>query len=238
MMRRCFLSNETTGLTRLRSGQFYRQPCQLLSSSDYAHLLLAIVHFLQIQNHSAIVNHQNLQRPSLSFEMSLDFLIKKKKKKFVSQHGVGVEFVRVLPETHPPNLSNIFCECDSKDDVVRTKYFFSETRDGTILHRFECLLISFQTITCDCEATPALQLKASRRKADKLEVSHYRVNVNRFRARLNVICITEKLLLDLKCDGWPDVCIHIFTMFFNSFLCNLWLRGRVIILLLLGFYVR
>ncbi|XP_050490515.1 uncharacterized protein LOC126873549 isoform X2 [Bombus huntii] len=96
----------------------------------------------------------------------------------VDEHGVGVEFVRVLPETHPPNLSNIFCECDSKDDV---------------------------TITCDCEATPALQLKASRRKADKLEISHYRVNVNRFRARLNVICITEKLLLDLKCDGWPDV---------------------------------
>ncbi|XP_076680126.1 uncharacterized protein LOC143375170 isoform X3 [Andrena cerasifolii] len=94
------------------------------------------------------------------------------------EHGVGVEFVRVLPETHPPNLSNIFCECDSKDDV---------------------------TITCDCEATPALQLKAFRRRAEKLEVSHYRVNVNRFRARLNVICITEKLLLDLKCDGWPEV---------------------------------
>lgn len=34
------------------------------------------------------------------------------------QHGVGVEFVRVLPETNPPVLSNIFCECDSKDDVV------------------------------------------------------------------------------------------------------------------------
>ncbi|KZC11822.1 C2 domain-containing protein 2 [Dufourea novaeangliae] len=98
--------------------------------------------------------------------------------KSVDENGVGVEFVRVLPETYPPNLSNIFCECDSKDDV---------------------------TITCDCEATPALQLKAFRRKADKLEVSHYRVNVNRFRARLNVISITEKLLLDLKCDGWPEV---------------------------------
>ncbi|XP_029041924.2 uncharacterized protein LOC114875616 isoform X2 [Osmia bicornis bicornis] len=94
------------------------------------------------------------------------------------ENGVVVEFVRVLPETHPPNLSNIFCECDSKDDV---------------------------TITCDCEATPALQLKAFRRKAEKLEVNHYRVNVNRFRARLNVICITEKLQLDLKCDGWPEV---------------------------------
>ncbi|KAL6442085.1 hypothetical protein ACFW04_002418 [Cataglyphis niger] len=94
------------------------------------------------------------------------------------EHGVGVEFVRVLPETHPPTLSNIFCECDSKDDV---------------------------TITCDCEATPALQLKAFRQRGDKVEVNHYRVNVNRFRARLNVVCITEKLLVDLKCDGWPEV---------------------------------
>ncbi|XP_015608606.1 uncharacterized protein LOC107274231 isoform X3 [Cephus cinctus] len=96
----------------------------------------------------------------------------------VEEHGVGVEFVRVLPETHSPNLSNIFCECDSKDDV---------------------------TITCDCEATPALQLKAFRQKGDRVETSHYRVNVNRFRARLNVVSITEKLLLDIKCDGWPEV---------------------------------
>ncbi|XP_046425648.1 uncharacterized protein LOC124182418 isoform X2 [Neodiprion fabricii] len=96
----------------------------------------------------------------------------------VEEHGVGVEFVRVLPETHSPVLSNIFCECDSKDDV---------------------------TITCDCEATPALQLKAFRQRGEKVEASHYRVNVNRFRARLHLVCITEKLLLDLKCDGWPEV---------------------------------
>ncbi|KYM96814.1 C2 domain-containing protein 2 [Cyphomyrmex costatus] len=98
------------------------------------------------------------------------------------EHGVGVEFVRVLPETYPPTLSNIFCECDSKDDV---------------------------TITCDCEATPALQLKAFRQRGDKVEVNHYRVNVNRFRARLNIVCITEKLLIDLKCDGWPEVKISL-----------------------------
>lgn len=68
------------------------------------------------------------------------------------------------------------------------------------------LIKSFsQTITCDCEATPALQLKALRQKGDKVESSHYRVNVNRFRARLNIVCITEKLLIDLKCDGWPEV---------------------------------
>jgi hypothetical protein len=29
-----------------------------------------------------------------------------------------VEFVRILPETNPPTLSNIFAENDSKDDVV------------------------------------------------------------------------------------------------------------------------
>ncbi|XP_049775583.1 phospholipid transfer protein C2CD2L isoform X1 [Schistocerca cancellata] len=99
-------------------------------------------------------------------------------KKSVAEHGVGVEFVRILPETHAPTLANVFCECDSKDDV---------------------------TVTCDCEATPAFQLKAFRQKGEKVEVSHYRVNVNRFRARLNVVCITEKLLADVKCDGWPDI---------------------------------
>ncbi|KAF5296175.1 hypothetical protein FQA39_LY12629 [Lamprigera yunnana] len=99
-------------------------------------------------------------------------------KKSVTEQGVGVEFIRILPETHPPLLTNLFCECDSKDDV---------------------------TITCDCEATPAFQLKSFRQKGDKIDTSHYRVNVNRFRARLNIYCVTNKLLLDVKCDGWPEI---------------------------------
>ncbi|XP_054285155.1 uncharacterized protein LOC129001748 isoform X10 [Macrosteles quadrilineatus] len=99
-------------------------------------------------------------------------------KQSVDEHGVGVEFVRVLGETQTPVLSNMFCECASNDDV---------------------------TITCDCEATPALQLKVFRQKGEKVEVSHYRVNVNRFRARLSIFCVTEKLLTDVKCDGWPDI---------------------------------
>ncbi|KAK3923680.1 Protein kinase C-like 3 [Frankliniella fusca] len=99
-------------------------------------------------------------------------------RKSVAEAGVGVEFVRILPETHAPTLTNIFAECDSRDDI---------------------------TITCDCDATPALQLKAFRQKGEKVEVSHYRVNVNRFRARLNIVCITEKMLADLKCDGWPEI---------------------------------
>ncbi|XP_037293894.1 uncharacterized protein LOC115454496 isoform X3 [Manduca sexta] len=98
-------------------------------------------------------------------------------KKSVEEHGIGVELVRAL-DSHPPNISNVFCECDSKDDV---------------------------TITCDCEATPAFQLKAFSQRGEKVEVSHYRVNVNRFRARLNVVCVTEKLTGELKFDGWPEV---------------------------------
>lgn len=70
------------------------------------------------------------------------------------------------------------------------------------------LSLVLQTITCDCEATPALQLKAFCQRGDKIETSHYRVNVNRFRARLNVVSITEKLLVDIKCDGWPEVCLN------------------------------
>ncbi|XP_049882123.1 C2 domain-containing protein 2 isoform X4 [Pectinophora gossypiella] len=98
-------------------------------------------------------------------------------KKSVEEQGIGVELVRAL-DSHPPSVTNVFCECDSKDDV---------------------------TITCDCEATPAFQLKAFSQRGEKVEVSHYRVNVNRFRARLHVICITEKLTGELKCDGWPEV---------------------------------
>ncbi|XP_026743469.1 uncharacterized protein LOC113505126 isoform X10 [Trichoplusia ni] len=98
-------------------------------------------------------------------------------KRSVEEQGIGVELVRAL-DCHPPSVSNVFCECDSKDDV---------------------------TITCDCEATPAFQLKAFSQRGEKVEVSHYRVNVNRFRARLNVVCVTDKLTGELKCDGWPEV---------------------------------
>ncbi|KAL1124542.1 hypothetical protein AAG570_001168 [Ranatra chinensis] len=99
-------------------------------------------------------------------------------KKSVAEHGVGVEFVRVLSESPPPIITNVFCECAVNDDV---------------------------TITCDCETTPALQLKVFRQKGEKVEVSHYRLNVNRFRARLNILAISEKLLADIKCDGWPEI---------------------------------
>ncbi|KAJ8975009.1 hypothetical protein NQ317_010110 [Molorchus minor] len=62
-----------------------------------------------------------------------------------------------------------------------------------------------QTITFDCDATPAFQLKSFRQKGDKVETSHYRVNVNKFRARLNIFCISDKLQASIKCDGWPEI---------------------------------
>jgi hypothetical protein len=51
----------------------------------------------------------------------------------------------------------------------------------TALMRILLMLVFclFQTITCDCEATPAFQLKAFSQKGEKVEVSHYRVNVNK-----------------------------------------------------------
>lgn len=41
------------------------------------------------------------------------------------QHGVGVEFVRVLGETQTPALSNMFCECAPNDDVVSLAKIYS-----------------------------------------------------------------------------------------------------------------
>ncbi|CAH2227491.1 jg9312 [Pararge aegeria aegeria] len=54
----------------------------------------------------------------------------------------------------------------------------------------------FQTITCDCEATPAFQLKAFSQRGEKVEVSHYRVNVNRneeIRRRTRVTDIAQRV---------------------------------------------
>ncbi|CAH1733444.1 uncharacterized protein LOC114124772 isoform X1 [Aphis gossypii] len=99
-------------------------------------------------------------------------------KKSFAEHGVGVEFVRFLPETHPPVLSNVFCELGVYENI---------------------------TITCDCDATPAMQLKAMRQKGDKVDVSHYRVNVNKLQARLNISCDTAKKRGQIKFDGWPKI---------------------------------
>lgn len=50
--------------------------------------------------------------------MTMFFKLIKKNRFVVFQHGVGVEFVRFLPETHPPVLSNVFCELGVCENVV------------------------------------------------------------------------------------------------------------------------
>ncbi|XP_055693586.1 uncharacterized protein LOC129795997 isoform X17 [Lutzomyia longipalpis] len=96
------------------------------------------------------------------------------------EHGVAVEIVRVLPESPPPQLTNIFCAAD-------------ETRQNDV------------TITMDCECTPVLQVKAFRQKSGKVETSHYKATISRFRGRLTIKMDYYKLLGDMRCEGYPDI---------------------------------
>lgn len=69
-----------------------------------------------------------------------------------------------------------------------------------------CFLLDLQTITMDCECTPVLQLKAYRQKAGKIETSHYKATVSRFRGRLTIKMDYYKLFGDMKTEGYPEVC--------------------------------
>uniref|UniRef100_A0A7G3AVB4 Protein kinase c conserved region 1 n=2 Tax=Lutzomyia longipalpis TaxID=7200 RepID=A0A7G3AVB4_LUTLO len=100
--------------------------------------------------------------------------------KSLEEHGVAVEIVRVLPESPPPQLTNIFCAAD-------------ETRQNDV------------TITMDCECTPVLQVKAFRQKSGKVETSHYKATISRFRGRLTIKMDYYKLLGDMRCEGYPDI---------------------------------
>ncbi|EDX07778.1 GD11432 [Drosophila simulans] len=82
-------------------------------------------------------------------------------RKSVEEHGVAVEVVRVLPDSPAPGLNNIFCNCDENNPAD--------------------MLITF-----DCDAMPVLQVKTFRQKSGKVETSHYKVTVSRFRARMAI----------------------------------------------------
>lgn len=66
----------------------------------------------------------------------------------------------------------------------------------------------------DCECTPVLQLKAFRQKAGKVETSHYKATVSRFRGRLTIKMDYYKLFGDLRTEGYPEVgqIIYLFTV--------------------------
>nr|XP_036230278.1 uncharacterized protein LOC106617566 isoform X34 [Bactrocera oleae] len=101
-------------------------------------------------------------------------------KKSMEEHGVAVEVVRVLPDSPPPSLNNIFCNCD-------------ETNPSNML------------ITFDCDAQPVLQVKTFRQKAGKVDTSHYKVTISRFRARMATAMNYNTLKGEMKVDGYPDI---------------------------------
>lgn len=63
----------------------------------------------------------------------------------------------------------------------------------------------FQLLTCDCDCNPVLQAKAFYEVAGKSEVSHYKITVNRFRARLNIVINFITLKGTLRIEGYPDI---------------------------------
>lgn len=81
-----------------------------------------------------------------------------------------------------------------------------------------------QTVTMDCECTPVLQLKVFRQKAGKVETSHYKATVSRFRGRLTIKMDYYKLIGNLKTEGYPEVfqnsvllCIRIWELTMTRF---------------------
>ncbi|XP_044312482.1 uncharacterized protein LOC108051827 isoform X4 [Drosophila rhopaloa] len=101
-------------------------------------------------------------------------------RKSVEEHGVAVEVVRVLPDSPAPGLNNIFCNCDENNPAD--------------------MLITF-----DCDAMPVLQVKTFRQKAGKVETSHYKVTVSRFRARMSIPMNYNTLKGEMRVEGYPDV---------------------------------
>ncbi|XP_032585526.1 uncharacterized protein LOC6579856 isoform X12 [Drosophila mojavensis] len=101
-------------------------------------------------------------------------------RKSVEEHGVAVEVVRVLPDSPAPALNNIFCNCEEQNPAE--------------------MLITF-----DCDAMPVLQVKTFRQKSGKVETSHYKVTVSRFRARMSIPINYNTLKGEMRVDGYPDV---------------------------------
>ncbi|XP_022231203.2 uncharacterized protein LOC111080086 isoform X20 [Drosophila obscura] len=101
-------------------------------------------------------------------------------RKSVEEHGVAVEVVRVLPDSPAPGLNNIFCNCDENNPAD--------------------MLITF-----DCDAMPVLQVKTFRQKSGKVETSHYKVTVSRFRARMAIPMNYNTLKGEMRVEGYPDV---------------------------------
>lgn len=54
---------------------------------------------------------------------------------------------------------------------------------------------------------PVLQVKTFRQKSGKVETSHYKVTVSRFRARMSIPMNYNTLKGEMRVDGYPDVSV-------------------------------
>lgn len=101
-----------------------------------------------------------------------------------SENGVLIEVVRVLPESTPPNISNIFCDKSMTSNVSEV------------------------VITMDVESTIVLQVKAFRQVSGKTDVLHYRSTI-RFKGHLSIAMNYTTLVGEMRVEGYPDVKINI-----------------------------
>lgn len=62
-----------------------------------------------------------------------------------------------------------------------------------------------KVITFDCEATPVLQVKSFRQKFGKVDTSHYKLTVSRFRGRMTANMNYNNLKGEMQVEGYPDV---------------------------------
>lgn len=101
-----------------------------------------------------------------------------------SENGILIEVVRVLPESTPPNISNIFCDKSMTSNVSEV------------------------VITMDVDSTIVLQIKAFRQVSGKADVLHYRTTI-RFKGHLSIAMNYTTLVGEMRVEGYPDVKINI-----------------------------
>lgn len=101
-----------------------------------------------------------------------------------NENGMLIEVVRVLPESTPPNISNIFCDKSMTSNVSEV------------------------VITFDLESSIVLQVKAFRQVSGKTDVLHYRATI-RFKGHLSVAMNYTSLVGEMRVEGYPEVKINI-----------------------------
>lgn len=101
-----------------------------------------------------------------------------------NENGMLIEVVRVLPESTPPNISNIFCDKSMTSNVSEV------------------------VITFDLESSIVLQVKAFRQVSGKTDVLHYRATI-RFKGHLSIAMNYTSLVGEMRVEGYPEVKINI-----------------------------